>query len=699
MTPKNKANRAHTSSRVPNPSFRPSSSQQGNYRKFIEYMPTAVAMLDRQMRYVVVSKQWETDFGQEGINLIGCSHDELFPNLPQIWYKNVQHCLAGTLEQWELECSIPLTDHSSRWLKFNVQSWLTDGGSIGGLIVHVEEISKHKQLERDNQQAQQTIHQAGDAIYCLTPEGQVCYANPATCRLLGYSEAELLQLKINDIDPDLSALVWQEHYHQVQKKGHLSFQSCHQKKKGKIIPVEVSASYLETQSSGEINRVKNLDLPLICWLVRDISNHHAAHSAITASRDQLEAVLNAVPGLVSWISSDLRYLGVNKHLAQAYNVPAEEFIGREVGFLQTSPEFNQFVYQFFANQKWIDSHEITANVQGLPRTYLIVAQKYQRGKAAVFVGLDITQRQQMEAALRQSEEREARRRVELEEALAQLQRTQAQLVQTEKMLSLSQLVAGVAHEINNPVNFIFGNLSHAQNYLQDVMSLLELYQTSYPQPLPEIEEILEEMDLGFIKQDLPQLLQSMKLGTERIRDVVRSLRLFTHVNEAEVKTVDLHEGLNSVLMILQNRLQAKGGRSSITLVKDYGDLPQIQCYAGQLNQVFMNLITFGIERIETALMQRKMGENPLIRVRTQWLEDDQVSISIYENSPGMSLEECQRVFQPLLNVKNDQETRLGLSIAYHLVVEQHRGKLECFSDLERGTEFVIRIPSLYNHSQ
>ncbi|WP_235441074.1 PAS domain-containing sensor histidine kinase [Limnoraphis robusta] len=684
MTPKYKTNS----------SIQPSSSEQSNYCKFIEYMPTAVAMLDQQMRYIVVSRQWQTDFGQKSVNLIGQSHDELFPSLPDIWHKNVQLCLAGSLEQWELECLLTLPDHQSQWVKFNVQSWLTDQQTIGGLIVHVENISKHQQLEQDRKQAQLAIDHAGDAIYYVTSEGNVCYANSAACQMMGYSEAELLQLKIHDIDPDLCPVVWQEHYHQVKQKGYLRFQSCHQKKNKQIIPVEVSESYLDPDSTEENIQLEDIELPLICWLVRDIRTQKAAHSAITASRDQLEAVLNAVPGLVSWIGSDLRYLGVNKHLAQAYNVPAEEFVGREVGFLQTSPEFNQFVYQFFENPKWVDSQEITANVQSLPRTYLIVAQKYQRGKAAVFVGLDITQRQQMEAALRQSEEREARRRVELEEALIQLQRTQSQLIQTEKMLSLGQLVAGVAHEVNNPVNFIFGNLSHAQNYLQEVMSLLELYQLNYPQPTSDIEATLEEIDFSFIKQDLPQLLESMKLGAERIRDVVRSLRLFTHVNETQVKTVDLHEGLDSVLMILQNRLQAKGGRSSITLVKDYGDLPRVQCYASQLNQVFLYLITFGIERIETALLQRQMSESPLIRVRTQYLDENQVSISISDNSPGMTLEECQKVFQPLLKGKNNQETSLGLSIAYHLVVEEHRGQLECFSDLERGTEFVMRIPCL-----
>ncbi len=682
MTPKHQANS----------SIQPTFSEQSPYHKFIEYMPTAVAMLDGQMQYLVVSRQWHNQFHPQDINIIGHSHNEFFPNLPEIWYKNVQLCLAGSLKQWELDCLITIADDSSQWVKFKVQPWLTDQQTVGGLILHSEPLSQPKPLEKDQKQAE-AINQAGDAIYCITSEGQICYANTAASQMMGYSDAELKQLKIQELDPDLCAVVWKEQFNQIKQQGYLRFQSSHQKKNGEIIPVEVSASYLKTQFSEDSCQTEQLELPLVYWFVRDIRNHKAAHSAITASRDQLEAVLNAVPGLVSWISSDLRYLGVNKHLAQAYNVPAEDFIGREVGFLQTSPEFNQFVYQFFSNQKWVDSKEITANVQSLPRTYLIVAQKYQRGKAAVFVGLDITQRQQMEAALRLSEEREAKRRLELEEALLQLQQTQAQLVQTEKMLSLSQLVAGVAHEINNPVNFISGNLDHAHNYLQEVMDLLELYQINYPLPTPEIQATLDEMDLSFIQQDLPQLLDSMKLGAERIRDVVRSLRLFTHVNETQVKTVDLHEGLNSALMIVQNRLQAKGGRSSIKLVKDYGNLPQVQCYASQLNQVFLNLITFGIERIETALLQKRMIEPPVIRVRTQYLDEKQILISISDNSPGMTPEECQQVFQPLLKGKNNPENSLGLSIAYHLVVEQHQGRLECFSDLERGTEFVMTIPS------
>ncbi|MDY7021298.1 MAG: PAS domain-containing protein, partial [Cyanobacteriota bacterium] len=362
MTPKNKAGYTQDYFPVPSSTMESSLSEESSYQKFIEYMPTAVAMLDRQMRYIIVSKRWQTDFSPENINIAGCSHNELFLNLPEIWHQNVQHCLAGNLEQWELEFPVTFLENSSSWIKFNVQPWLTDEGSIGGLIVHADEIRKQQELK----QAQLALHQTGDAVFCMTSQGKVCYVNPATCDLLGYTETELLQLKAHEIDPDLCGVIWQEHYAQVQNQGHLRFQSSHQKKDGNIVPVEVSASYLETQPTVDNEIIENLDSSLLCWIVRDIFNHREAHSAMSASRDQLEAVLNAVPGLVSWISSDLRYLGVNKHLAQAYNVPAEEFMGKEVGFLSNTPKFNQFVYEFFDSHNWIDSKEIVTDVRGVP---------------------------------------------------------------------------------------------------------------------------------------------------------------------------------------------------------------------------------------------------------------------------------------------------------------------------------------------
>ncbi|TVU55629.1 MAG: PAS domain-containing sensor histidine kinase [Arthrospira sp. PLM2.Bin9] len=677
------------------------------FNQLMASMPTAIAMVDRQMRYVAISQPWQDHYSDSQIseNLLGVCHDQLFPNLPDRWHENAEASLAGTLDIWELETCLSLSDGSIEWVKWVVKPWKTETGAIAGLILSLEAITESKQLKDTLQLTQLAMDRAADAVLWITLDGRLCYVNDTACRLLGYSRAELLKLKIYDIDPDLSPTIWSVQCEDIRHKGSLTFESRHSCRHGIICPVEVNVNYLEVKPS-DINIKVNTaiqtgdrhspTLPLLCWFARDISERQAASSVITESRDQLEAVLNAVPGLVSWVSSDLRYLGVNQHLANAYGVPTHQFIGKEVGFLQTSPEFNQFVYAFFDSNNWTSSREITANVKGEPRTYLIVAQKYHRGAAAVFVGLDITERRNMEMALRLSEEQETRRRSELEAALVQLQRTQTQLVQTEKMSSLGQLVAGIAHEINNPVNFIFGNLGHGYKYIEDLLRLVDLYKQYYPETPPEIEEEMEEIGYDFIKIDLPKMFESMQVGAERIRDVVRSLRVFTRLDEAQMKAANIHEGLDSTLLILQNRLQAKGGRGSIKLVKTYGDLPLIECYPGQLNQVFMNLITYHIDRLEMAMVGSDRIAHPTLSVTTTMMESKDkkgVMISIADNSPSLSPEDVQQVFEPLLATPTcGQRTALGLSIAHHLVVEKHGGELACVSPPQGGLEFRIYIP-------
>lgn len=675
-------------------------SEEDYFRRFVEYLPTAVAMVDSQLQYLAVSRQWQQDYGREYPNLVGCSLPDQFPLLPEIWYQNAEASLAGKLPHWELEICEHLENGSIEWKKWVVQPWEMASETIGGLILSLEVITPQKQIQERLRLTQQAFDQATTAIFWMTLEGRFCYVNQAACRMLGYTQNELLQLNIHDIDPDLTAVIWQEYCQKLKQKGSLIFESRQQKKSGFIFPVDFTINYLELQSvqpeltiETEFGAACVLYSPLICGFATDISDRKVTSGAVMASKDQLEAVLNAVPGLVSWISSDLKYLGVNRHLAKSYNVPAEEFVGKEVGFLQNSPKFNEFVYEFFAQDNWKSSREITANVRGVSCTYLIVAQKYHRGSAAVFVGLDITERQQMEEALRQSQEQEAKRRCELEGLLTQLQRTQAQLIQTEKMSSLGQLVAGIAHEINNPVNFISGNITHAKDYIEDLMNLLDLYQAYYPHCVPEIADELEEINFNFLKQDLPLILESMKAGSERIRDVVRSLRHFTRLDESQMKSVDIHEGLDSTILILQNRLQAKAGRPGITLIKEYGVLPKVECYAGQLNQVFMNLLTYTIDRLEITSYKGDLTDQPQIMIRTYLQEQNTVAISIFDNGIGMSEAERQNIFDPFMTSPlQGKGTGLGLSLAYHLVTEKHQGKIECFSTLREGTEFLITIP-------
>ncbi len=249
---------------------------------------------------------------------------------------------------------------------------------------------------------------------------------------------------------------------------------------------------------------------------------------------------------------------------------------------------------------------------------------------------------------------------ELEAALYQLQQAQIQLIQTEKMSSLGQLVASIAHEINNPINFIHGNLSHTSQYTNDLLKLLQLYQQSYPKPILEIQEEIEASDLGFLKEDLPKMLSSMRIGTERIRQLVLSLRTFSRVDEAEKKPVNIHEGIDSTLLILHNRIKPKPDRSGIQLEKVYGQIPDVDCYAGQLNQVFMNVISNAIDALEgsskltasesdgASQTPNDLPQLPTIKIQTEVVDYDCVLIQISDNGPGMTEQVRKDIFNPFL---------------------------------------------------
>ncbi len=289
--------------------------------------------------------------------------------------------------------------------------------------------------------------------------------------------------------------------------------------------------------------------------------------------------------------------------------------------------------------------------------------------------------------------------------MQKLQQTQTQLIQTEKMSSLGQLVAGIAHEINNPVNFIHGNLRYTNNYLHDLLQLVEEYQKTYPHPTPTIKAHQEAIDLEFLKQDLPKILESMQVGANRIRQIVTSLRNFSRLDEAEMKEADIHEGIESTLLVLQHRFKEKVERPRIEIYKDYSQLPQLECYPGQLNQVFMNILTNAVDAIEQKYRDihssswlgkdntNSIAELPAIRIRTERLDCDRVAIRIADNGTGMTEEVQRRAFDPFFTTKPvGSGTGLGLSICYQIIFEKHRGQLKFYSQPGKGTEFAIEIP-------
>ncbi len=280
---------------------------------------------------------------------------------------------------------------------------------------------------------------------------------------------------------------------------------------------------------------------------------------------------------------------------------------------------------------------------------------------------------------------------QLRVTLHDLKQAQTHLIQTEKMSSLGQLVAGVAHEINNPVNFIYGNLNHASDYTQDLLDLLQLYQQYYPVPADEIRDRAEEVDLDFLAEDLPKILSSMKTGADRIRQIVLSLRNFSRFDQADLKAVDIHEGIDSTLMILQHRLKAKPDHPGVEVIRDYGELAPVECHAGQLNQVFMNLISNAIDALEEA-HTGQANHLPKLTIQTRE-ENNQIVIRIVDNGTGIPADMRARIFDPFFTTKPiGQGTGLGLSISYQIITERHGGSLECYSQPGEGTEFRIAIP-------
>ncbi len=276
------------------------------------------------------------------------------------------------------------------------------------------------------------------------------------------------------------------------------------------------------------------------------------------------------------------------------------------------------------------------------------------------------------------------------ERTAELQKAQVQLIQQEKLSTLGELLAGVAHEINNPVNFISSNIAPAEEHIADVIRILRLYEKHYPQPESEIENEKKAVDLEFVLEDLCKLLESMKLGTDRIKNISLSLRNFLRSDTATKISTNLHEGLDSTLLILRHKLQGCGDRPNVEVVRNYGKLPKVSCYPGQMNQVFMNILANAVDAltdIETPI------PNPQIRICTESTNVGTVVIQISDNGQGMTQDIQQRIFEPMFTTKTvGKGTGLGLSICHQIVVERHNGKLNCISTLAQGTKFIIEIP-------
>jgi two-component system, NtrC family, sensor kinase len=381
----------------------------------------------------------------------------------------------------------------------------------------------------------------------------------------------------------------------------------------------------------------------------------------------------------------------------------KEILGKNCRFLQgsdTAPAALEIIRQALKSES--ECQVILKNYQkdgsAFWNALSISPVRSRTGELTHFIGVqrDITERKNSEEALQKSEAQSREQATKLATALKQLKDTHTQLVQSEKMSSLGLLVAGVAHEINNPIGFIYSNLAHLKNYAKDLLYILELYEHHYPDPVAEIKAEKETIETDFLAKDLPQILSSMNVGVERISQIVKSLRNFSRNDNSEMKQVDLHEGIDSTLLILNHRLKGNGEMPAIQIVKEYADLPAVECFPGPINQVFMNILSNAIDALEDWDKHRAFSEmrhNPSqIKISTRVDDINFAEIKITDNGPGMTKEVQEHIFDTFFTTKPiGKGTGIGLSISHQIVVEKHKGELNCISELGNGTEFIIRI--------
>ncbi|MGB3508103.1 MAG: PAS domain S-box protein [Microcoleaceae cyanobacterium] len=427
----------------------------------------------------------------------------------------------------------------------------------------------------------------------------------------------------------------------------------------------------------------------------DITERKRVEEALQESQERNQSLLNAIPDLIFHLNSEGVFLDYFP-AKDDRNAPQElEVLGKTIEevFPKDLAVQTRHDLKLTLETGEIQAGEYAININNNIYHY---EARYVKSCADEVLGIirDITERKQAEIALTRSEKRERERALQLEKTLKELQNTQAQLVQAEKMSSLGQMVAGIAHEINNPITFIYGNILHTNNYTRDIVKLLQLYRQHYQDPVPEIQDFAEHCEVDFLIEDLPKILDSMNMGANRIRELVLSLRNFSRLDESEMKKVDIHSGIDSTLLILQHRLKPVEKKQAITIIKEYGELPKIECSAGQLNQVFMNLIANAIDALDGQEIPGVITIKTEVKKElTEQVSRDLLKISISDNGPGIDPLVQQRMFDPFFTTKPvGKGTGLGLSISHQIVVEKHRGELKCRNNNNGGTVFEILIP-------
>ncbi len=436
-------------------------------------------------------------------------------------------------------------------------------------------------------------------------------------------------------------------------------------------------------------------------LKQEIYERQLIQTALELSEAKNFSLLSAIPDLMFRISAagiflDYRPAKEPDYILTNDTILDEQIVGKNVFEIFSN---DLALWTMYYVEQTLDTQEIQIGeyIQKIEGKWYSYEARYVKSGSQEVLAIvrNISERKKSEAARLQSEALLTIQTQRLEQALSELKQAQAQLVQNEKMVSLGQLVAGIAHEINNPVTFIYGNFTFAIQYVQELFNLINLYQNEYPNPSPIIQQKIVEIDLNFLISDLYNIMSSMQMGANRIRQIVLSLRNFSRLDEADTKLVDIHEGIDSTLLILQHRLGKKDARPAIEIVKNYANIPPINCYPSQLNQVFFNILNNAVDALDRGNSDRSQNSQsiPMIGITTEMVTVDRIRIRIRDNGPGIAEINRSRLFDPFFTTKPvGQGTGLGLWTSYQIIVEKHQGQLTCRSSPGQGAEFVIEIP-------